>query len=79
MAGKEKELETLKAKVAELEEYNKALVEELVKAKEAIAVQSPETSSGAAAALEAATSKLYVAIDELEGMRARVANLEETV
>lgn len=63
----------------ELEEYNKTLAEELVKAKEAIVVQSPETSSEAAAALEVATSKLVVAIDELEGMRARVTNLEETV
>lgn len=78
MAGKEKELEALNAKVAELEEHNKELLGELVKAKEAT-VQAPETSSGAAAALEAATAKLVVAIDELEGMRARVTNLEETV
>lgn len=78
MAGKEKELEALNVKVAELEEHNKNLLEELVKAKEAT-VQAPEASSGADAALEAATAKLAVAIDELEGMRARVTNLEETV
>lgn len=84
LAGKEKELEALKVKVLELEEHNKELAEELARAKEATVVQahnpSHETSSGAAAAaLEAATAKLAVATDELEGMRARVANLEETV
>lgn len=83
LAGKEKELEALKVKVTELEVHNKELAEELVKAKEATVVQAPEPSSritsGAVAALEAATVKLAVASDELEGMRARVANLEETV
>lgn len=67
----------------ELEEHNKELAEELVRAKEATVVHasesSLETSSGAVTALEVITTKLAVAIDELEGMRARVANLEETV
>lgn len=83
LAGKEKELETLKVKVLELEEHNKELAKELVRAKEATVVQAHdpfhETSSGAVAELEAATAKLAVATDELEGMKARVANLEETV
>lgn len=83
LASKEKELEALKVKVIELEEHNKELAEELVRAKEATVVHASEssfeTSSGAVTALEVITTKLAVAIDELEGMRARVANLEETV
>lgn len=80
LAGKEKELETLKTKVADLEEKNKELVEELAKAKEETAVEIVESSSESTIAeLEAVTAKLAAADEELEELRARVANLEETV
>jgi hypothetical protein len=82
LAEKEKELETLRAKVAELEAQNRNIVEELVKAKEESEAVSPEKTAEAAAALaelDAATEKLTKALEEVDELRARIVNLEETV
>jgi predicted nucleic acid-binding Zn-ribbon protein len=62
-------LEELKAKIAELEEKNKELVEELVKARE----EHPAVNGDAAKAI---TEELEV---ELEELRAKVAAIQETV